>query len=389
VLVEDVVVINTHKIIKMTNFLQYFGLRLFIVFIVIQILNPGNSTLHAAVLAEDRTDALYHYYNGGNITIDGPALLVRKSFADDFSATAHYYVDNISSASIDVESYASPYEEHRTEVGTGLDYLYRDTLLNVSYTNSVENDYNANTIGLSVSHEMFYGLTTLNMGFSRGADEIGKSTDPLFNDVVDRVRYHFGVSQVITKKLLVTVDLESISAVGYLNNPYRAVRINGVFGHPEVYPRTRSGLAFATRGLYYLGDNTTMMIGYRFYTDSWGIDSHTIEGRYNHYYNPKILAEYNIRFYTQDQASFYNDDFDTEYVFMARDKEMSNYSNYSLGYKITYELFESSSSFFKRGDINITYNFFQYNYRNFTHYETGDLYSYSANVVSLFYSTRY
>jgi len=362
----------------------------FLLLIFLSLANISNiSTVFAAVLAEDRADALYHYYDGGGITIDGPAILVRKGFADDFSATVHYYEDNISSASIDVESYASPYEEHREELGTSLDYLYRDTILNISFTNSVEKDYEANTLGLSMSHEMFYGLTTLNIGFSRGADDIGKSTDPTFSDVVDRVRYHFGVSQVITKKMLLTVDLESISAVGFLNNPYRAVRINGVFNHPERYPRTRSGLAFATRGLYYLGDDATVMFGYRFYTDSWGIDAHTFEGRYNHYYTPKILAEYSIRYYTQDQASFYSDNFDQEYNFMARDKEMSIYTNYSLGYKITYELFESSESFFKRGDINFSYNLFQYDYKNFTHYATGNPYSYRAGVITLFYSTRY
>jgi len=160
----------------------------------------GIASLYAAVLAEDRADILYHNYDGGGITIDGPAILLRKGFAEDFSATAHYYIDNISSASIDVESYASPYEEKRTEIGATLDYLYRDTLLNISFTNSTENDYDANTLGVSISHEMFYGLTTLNLGFSRGADDISKSTDPTFTDEVDRVRYHFGVSQVITKK---------------------------------------------------------------------------------------------------------------------------------------------------------------------------------------------
>ncbi|MFV1982538.1 MAG: DUF3570 domain-containing protein [Thiohalomonadales bacterium] len=364
----------------------YFYFHLLVLFTLLLI--PGISTINAAVLAEDRTDLLYHSYDGGNITINGPALLIRKGFAEDFSATAHYYEDNISSASIDVESYASPYEEFRAEFGATMDYLYRDTILNISFTNSSENDYEANTLGLSMSHEMFYGLTTLNLGYSRGADTVGKSTDPTFNQEVDRARYHFGVSQVITKKLLLTVDLESISAVGFLNNPYRAVRINGAFNQPERYPRTRSGLAVATRGVYYLGNDSTLMLGYRYYTDNWAIDSHTLEARYNHFYSSKLLAEYSVRYYTQVQASFYNDDFDQPYFYMARDKEMSTFSSYSLGYKLSYKIFESNS-FFKRGDINLSYNFFQYNYDNFTHYATGDLYSYNANVITLFYSTRY
>ena len=33
------------------------------------------------VLPDDRADLLYHYYDGGGVTIDGPSLLVRKKFA--------------------------------------------------------------------------------------------------------------------------------------------------------------------------------------------------------------------------------------------------------------------------------------------------------------------
>ena len=60
------------------------------------------STATAGVLPEDRADVLYHSYDGGGVTIDGPSFLVRKEFASKFSAAANYYVDNVSSASIDV-----------------------------------------------------------------------------------------------------------------------------------------------------------------------------------------------------------------------------------------------------------------------------------------------
>ncbi|MBV1959327.1 MAG: DUF3570 domain-containing protein, partial [Pseudomonadales bacterium] len=77
----------------------------------------------AAVLPEDRADVMYHSYDGGGITVGGPSVLVRKGFADTVSVSANYYVDTISSASIDVVSTASPYQEERTEVSAGIDYL--------------------------------------------------------------------------------------------------------------------------------------------------------------------------------------------------------------------------------------------------------------------------
>ena len=74
------------------------------------------TTTWAAVLPEERADAMYHRYDGGGVTIDGPSVLVRKNFKDTVSVDANYYVDNVSSASIDVlASGATPYSEERTE----------------------------------------------------------------------------------------------------------------------------------------------------------------------------------------------------------------------------------------------------------------------------------
>ena len=63
----------------------------------------------AAILPEQRADALYHSYDGGGVTVDGPSLLVRKNFKETISVSGNYYVDNISSASIDVVGSESPH----------------------------------------------------------------------------------------------------------------------------------------------------------------------------------------------------------------------------------------------------------------------------------------
>ena len=73
----------------------------------------------AGVLPEDRADVLYHYYDGGGVTIDGPSILARKSIGQHVSVYGNYYVDSVSSASIDVLTTASPYEEERVETSIG------------------------------------------------------------------------------------------------------------------------------------------------------------------------------------------------------------------------------------------------------------------------------
>lgn len=78
-------------------------------------------TASAAVLPADRADALYHSYDGG-VEITGPSLLFRKNIKDKVGVRANYYVDMISSASIDVVATASPYTEERTQIGVDADY---------------------------------------------------------------------------------------------------------------------------------------------------------------------------------------------------------------------------------------------------------------------------
>src|SRR5215510_10214603 len=83
----------------------------------------------AGVLPEDRADLLYFRYDGGGVTINGPSVLVRKSIGEHVSVAANYYIDMVSSASIDVVvSGASPdhggrYKDQRTQSSLSMDYL--------------------------------------------------------------------------------------------------------------------------------------------------------------------------------------------------------------------------------------------------------------------------
>jgi len=109
--------------------LTYINLILFILLLSIRL-------SHAAVLADDRAEIMTHYYSGGGVTAQGPALLVRKGNDKSYSVFAGYYVDNVTSASIDVQAQASEYSETRDEISLGVDYLYNDTITTISFNNS-------------------------------------------------------------------------------------------------------------------------------------------------------------------------------------------------------------------------------------------------------------
>ena len=354
----------------------------------------------AGVLPDDRADALYHSYNGGGVTIDGPSLLVRKKFLKNFSVSGNYYVDMVSSASIDVVTTASPYSEERTQSTFGLDYLRGKTLMSVGYGKSEEDDYTAKTFSFGISQDIFGDLTTISMGYSRANDEVRSNADPLFVRDVDRRNYRLGLSQIITKNMVLGVSFEAITDEGYLNNPYRSVRYldasggNGYLYESELYPNTRTSNALAVRTRYYLPYRAALHGEYRFFSDTWGIQSNMAEIGYTHPWKSNWLFEGKFRHYTQTRADFYSDLFPRAQSqnFLARDKELSTFSSQTLHLGVSYE-FTRGWKFVKKGSVNLFFDHIIFDYEDFRDVRVvaplpgqEPLYNFEADVLQVFVS---
>lgn len=359
------------------------------------------SNLQAAVLPEDRADVLYHSFDGGGVEISGPSILVRKKFGESVSASVNHYVDNVTSASIDVLVSASPYTEKRDENSLSIDFLNQKTLMNLSITKSVESDFDASTIGVSFSQDFFGDLTTLNMGFARGNNTVSRNNDNTFSDEATTSNYRVSLSQVLTKDLIMVVAYEAATDEGYLNNPYRVVRYLdptlpvGFAFEPEVYPGTRDSNAFAVRARYYLQHRAALHGGYRFYSDSWGIEANTWELGYTFPYKKSWIFETSIRAYDQTKADFYSDLFPgaSAFNFLARDKELSTFTSLTIGAGVSYEFDNRGWSILKRGSLNFHYDYIQFDYEDFRDLTQQSavagnepLYSFDASVIRAFAS---
>jgi len=357
----------------------------------------------AQVLPDDRLDVLYHSYEGDNVEITGPSILGRKKLGTALSVYANYYVDSISSASIDVLSYASPYEEERTEYSLGADYILGEAIVSAGFTTSSENDFDARTLYLGISQEIFSGLTTVNLSFARGDDEVKQITDPDFLEEAKRRLYRVGVSQVITKNFLMNFDFEAITDEGYLNNPYRQVRFEdpgvtaGYRFQREVYPETRSSNAFALGGRYFLQRDRALYGNARIYDDTWGIRAWNAELGYVHTWRD-LLFDVSYRFYTQGDADFFSDLFPFEDAqnFLARDKELSDFESSTVRADITWDIADtygwSGKGWLKRGTLNLSYSLIRFDYNNFRDIVTGGpvgeepFFSFDADVYQLYFS---
>ena len=331
------------------------------------------------MLPDDRADVLYHRYDGGGVTIDGPSLLVRKKFAEKYGVTANYYIDMVSSASIDVVTTASPYKEERTQGSLAFDMLNGKSQYSLSFTNSEENDYTANSLSFDVSQDMFGDLTTVSFGFSRGWDEVRKRGDDVFVEPVDRRTYRVGVSQIVTPS----------PHDGAL---VRARHRRGLSQQPlSLGPLSRSGkpawLHLPARGLsahshqqrghrcarYFLPYRAAVSGEYRYFTDTWGIGAHTAEvdlhapvdasGGYSSWgcastpRTPRTSTRTCSRSPTRRTSS-------------ARDKELSTFSNQMLSLGATYEL-PLGWKFLKRSTLSFFYDRMQFQYDDFRDLDDG------------------
>lgn len=360
---------------------------------------------HAGTLPEDRADLLYHRYEGGGVTIHGPSVLVRKTMAEKYSVSANYYMDMVSSASIDVEvSGASKYKEQRNQYSLGFDYLRGKTTYSLGYTGSSENDYKASNFSFGLSQDLFGDLTTLSMGFSKGSDTVSKKNDRSFEADIDRWSYRVGLSQILTKRLLVGANLEVITDEGYLNNPYRSFRYldpedpthSSYRLATEIYPRTRTSNAISLNARYFLPYRAAIHGSYRFFTDTWGIGANTFEIGYVHPLKATPWTfEASVRYYRQSHADFYSDLFETRDFqnFMGRDKELSTFNSKSFHVGATYEFAKGGWRFIKRGTVNLFYDHMMFDYDDFRDARdralvagTEPLYSFGANVFQCFVS---
>jgi hypothetical protein len=338
----------------------------------------------AGVLPEDRADLLYFRYDGGGVVIDGPSVLARKSIGEHVSVQANHYIDMVSSASVDVETSASPYEDERTQSSLSVDFLHGKSMYSLGAVKSDESDYVANTVFAGISHDMFGDLTTIGFGYKRGQNDVFRNVkidgvkvqDPTFAEQMETQSFNVSISQVITKNLVVSGQYEVITDEGFLRSPYRSVRF---FIDPfsqgrqdEIYPNTRSSNSASVRAKYFLPYRAAIDGMYRFYTDTWGVLGHTGELGYVHpldsaWAGGNWIFEGRLRYYQQEAADFYRDIFPrADFAnFIARDKELATYNAITAGVSATYEFKLQRFPWLTKGSMSLRYDYMTVNYDNF------------------------
>lgn len=226
----------------------------------------------------------------------------------------------------------------RTALGASWKWpVTRLATLEVGATLSDEYDYTSTGLNARIARDFNSRNTTLSFGVALASDTIsavGGAPVPLSSmlavtdggkavlagdqskDVVD---FLFGVTQVLNRQTVVQFNYSLSESDGYLNDPYKILSVvDPVTGLPLAGP-PGSGLnrylyesrpdAREKQSLYALlkrdfnGD--VFDVSYRYLTDDWGIDSHTIDLHYRWQLASGKYFQPHLRFYSQNQADFY------------------------------------------------------------------------------------
>lgn len=256
-----------------------------------------------------------------------------------------------------------------------------------------------------------YGSSFLNNGYFSGVtvyDQNGLASNAYlpsqFKEIqsVNRNSYSlsFSFSQILTKKLQLSLFFDILQQEGLLSTPYHRIyfadKANYYIGQTQyipvyettenvgVYrladdierlPKSRFKLPIGVRLNYYINETFKLRTYYRYYTDNWGISAHTANIEVPIKLNDNFTVYPMYRYYTQTESKYFAP-FETHLStekYYTSDYDLSTFSSNQYGLGATYVDIFTKAHIWKFGLKNID---FRYN-----HYDRSD--TLSADIVSL------
>ncbi len=318
----------------------------------------------AAEVERWQVDTSLFYYGEGDGRVQDISLraAIRRVLANDRVLNFDLSVDSLTGASPTgavptdfVQTFTRPSGNGSYQIAAGelpLDDTFKDTRvavtgnwqspigetarIEVGFSASNEYDYLHLGVDGRYEHDFNQKNTTLFLGAAYGQDDIdpeggtpipfavmqglGNNASKRGTDSKDIVDALVGMTQILSRRSLLTMTYSIGTQNGYLNDPFKVLTvIDGSTGRPvagpggsglqgrylyESRPDTRTKQSLFTEWRYAF-DRDSMAINYRFLTDDWGIRSHTLEARYRINVSAQSYFEPLLRYYTQTAADFY------------------------------------------------------------------------------------
>ena len=227
-------------------------------------------------------------------------------------------------------------QDNRVEVGVTTRYFWADGNAGFAVSHSDEDDYEATALAFDASWNTAENARTWSTSFSSSRDKLNPTQGviPVFitEEDLDTQSGYFGVSQILSRTAIARIGLSYTLSEGYLSDPYK---------FRDQRPDTHERLSLSAGYRRFLIDaDASLQIDYRYYADSWGTDSHTVELAWAQNLRGSLLTPY-VRYYTQREADFFSVIADTETPHYADDYRLSSYGAVTLGARWAVALGES------------------------------------------------
>jgi hypothetical protein len=210
---------------------------------------------------------------------------------------------------------------------------HADTRIYPSLSWSIENENKGTTLafGLSSSTEFDYQSFGGNVSFStKTKDKSGEFTAKLQTyldqvtliqpielrtNMMDHEQYgsaarntfagSLSYSQIVNERFQVMLLADVVQQNGYLSLPFHRVYFKDNTVHQENLPDSRLKIPLGFRANYFLGNNLIIKTYYRYYTDNWGLKSHTADIEVPIKINSFFSVSPFYRYYTQTAAKYF------------------------------------------------------------------------------------
>jgi hypothetical protein len=281
--------------------------------------------------AEDQLDYRYEYYNEDNnrMKIETHSVHFEQKIIDAIIAQGDLTYDGISGSSpvgtvSSGKADLSPIKDIRRAESIDLVTQFGRNTFTPGFSHSLESDYESYALSLNDAIDFNDKNTTLQLGFSHNFDSaLGD------DNVSPRVWYGkqstegiIGISQLLSPKTIFTAAFTFGNDSGYLSDPYRRAVIEDqsytpafIFSVPDKRPSHRNKEVAYTSLTYFVEPlNASVEGSYRFFHDSYGIFSHTVDLSWHQWLGTHLMLEPSFRFSEQSAADFYTTGFPAPFV---------------------------------------------------------------------------
>ena len=182
----------------------------------------------------------------------------------------------------------------------------------------------------------------------------------------------FGFSQILSKNLQGSLALDLVQQNGLLSTPFQRVYFSDkqdyffddfqLADDVERLPDTRFKIALGGRLNYYINSVFVLRSYYRYYTDDWGITSHTASLELPVKLGDKFTIYPSYRFYNQtaaDQFGAYETHLSTD-AFYTSDYDLSKYYANQFGFGLNYTDIFTKFHIFQFGLKSIDLKYYNY-----------------------------